>query len=357
MKSCAGDWVEIRSKSEILATLDNNGRLEGLPFMPHMFQFCGRRFQVQKRGHKACDTVSGNYANRAIPNGVLLELRCDGSAFDGCQAACLIVWKEAWLSPVSGRDAPMIRRNVEELPGRGVASAAGCTIDDVIAGARVPQNGKAGETRYVCQATELLNYTTPMKNWDARQYVEDYRSGNASLKQVISVLSFAGFQKIARAKHLGGPARWLYDFVQSLRGGTPYPRKPGTLRPGEISPVSDIDLKPGELVRVKALDQILATVSPQNMHRGMSFDVEMVPYSGKVFRVRDRVAKFVDERTGLMKRLKTPAVILEGVTCGGRYSNRRWLCPRGIFPWWREVWLERTADTQVLKKSDPARAA
>jgi len=196
-----------------------------------------------------------------------------------------------------------------------------------------------------------------MKNWDARQYIEDYRSGNASLKQVMSVLFFAGFQKIARAQQLGRPARWLYDFIQSLRGGTPYPRKPGTLRPGEVSPVVDIDLKAGELVRVKPLDQILATVSPQNMHRGMSFDVEMVPYCGKVFRVRDRVAKFVDERTGLMKQLKTPAVILEGVTCGGRYSNRRWLCPRGIFPWWREVWLERTADTQTQKASDPARAA
>ena len=33
----AGDWVEVRSKEEILATLDEHGRLEGLPFMPQMF--------------------------------------------------------------------------------------------------------------------------------------------------------------------------------------------------------------------------------------------------------------------------------------------------------------------------------
>src|SRR5947199_387492 len=187
MKPCAGDWVEILSKNEILATLDSNGRLEGLPFMPQMLKFCGRRFQVHKRA----------------------------------------------------------------------------------------QNGPAGETRYVCQATELWNYSMPMKNWDARQYVEDYRSGNASLNQVSSVLFFAAFQKIARAPRLGRPARWLYDSIQSLRGGTPYPRKPGTLRPGAVSPAVDIGLKPGELVRVKSLDQILATVGPQNMHRGMSFDVEM----------------------------------------------------------------------------------
>jgi hypothetical protein len=30
----AGDWVEVRSKQEILRTLDKGGRLEGLPFMP-----------------------------------------------------------------------------------------------------------------------------------------------------------------------------------------------------------------------------------------------------------------------------------------------------------------------------------
>jgi hypothetical protein len=110
------------------------------------------------------------------------------------------------------------------------------------------------------------------------------------------------------------------------------------------------------------MEQILATVSPQNMHRGMSFDVEMVPYCGRVYRVRDRVAKFVDERTGYMRRLKTPAVILEGVTCGGRFSNHRWLCPRGIFPWWREVWLERVEEPKVqsnrpLQKVEPEKVS
>ena len=31
-----GDWVEVKSKDEILSTLDENGRLDGLPFMPHI---------------------------------------------------------------------------------------------------------------------------------------------------------------------------------------------------------------------------------------------------------------------------------------------------------------------------------
>ena len=55
MKPCAGDWVEVRSKEEILSTLDKSGRLEGLPFMPQMFKYCGQRFQVYKRAHKTCE--------------------------------------------------------------------------------------------------------------------------------------------------------------------------------------------------------------------------------------------------------------------------------------------------------------
>ena len=44
-KLTVGDFVEVRSKEEILATLDSSGRLDGLPFMPQMFKYCGRRFQ------------------------------------------------------------------------------------------------------------------------------------------------------------------------------------------------------------------------------------------------------------------------------------------------------------------------
>ena len=55
----AGDWVEVRSKEEILRSLDSSGRLDNMPFMPQMFQYCGKRFRVFKRAHKSCDTVNG----------------------------------------------------------------------------------------------------------------------------------------------------------------------------------------------------------------------------------------------------------------------------------------------------------
>ena len=56
---CAGEWVKVRSKEEILRTLDANGRLDELPFMPEMLEYCGKTLQVGKRAHKTCDPAVG----------------------------------------------------------------------------------------------------------------------------------------------------------------------------------------------------------------------------------------------------------------------------------------------------------
>ena len=41
-----GQWVEVRSREEILATLNERSCLDGMPFMPEMLEFCGRRYRV-----------------------------------------------------------------------------------------------------------------------------------------------------------------------------------------------------------------------------------------------------------------------------------------------------------------------
>jgi hypothetical protein len=124
----------------------------------------------------------------------------------------------------------------------------------------------------------------------------------------------------------------------------PFPRRSGYLSSGKDAPTVELQLQPGDLVRIRSLNDILASIDKRNQHRGMAFDAEMVPFCGKVFRVRTRVEKFIDERTGYLKHMKTPAVILEGVYCQSRYSENRLFCPRNLFSWWREIWLERVPD-------------
>jgi len=46
----SGEWVQVRTKEEILATLDLNGRLDELPFMPEMLQYCGMTMRSKQTG-------------------------------------------------------------------------------------------------------------------------------------------------------------------------------------------------------------------------------------------------------------------------------------------------------------------
>jgi hypothetical protein len=340
-----GEWVEVRSKEEILATLDPNGECDKLRFMPEMLKFCGRRFKVFKRAHKTCDTV-GRTGGRCMHNAVHLEgLRCTGEAHGGCQAACLIFWKDAWLKRVSG---PALGPN-------GVAADAGrvgCTEAQVWAATKSSQPADESEPVYACQATLLPQSTSPLKWWDVRQYIEDYTSGNVSLGRIVCGFLYMGYHKLATTGiGLGKPMRWLYDRVQKLRGGIPYPRRYGKIPLGQPTPNTDLNLQPGEVVRVKPLEQILLTLNQANKNKGMYFDAEEVPHCGKTFRVLGRVERIIDERTGKMIAMKSNSVILEGACCQSRYSEKRLFCPRSIYTFWREVWLERVAPTSPASAS------
>src|SRR5215471_20486246 len=272
MTLSAGDWVQIRSKDEILATLDERGRLDGLPLMPQMLKWCGHRFQVLSRAHKTCDTVSGwttnEWLGRRLPNAVHLDLRCDGEAYGGCQAACLIFWKEAWLMPVDHGHSPAAERSpapIDQSTGR----TERVVWDGTKSLDQVPNKG----TKYTCQATELPGYTQPLKWWDARQYVEDLASGNVSLAQMLRSFLYFAFARatMARRPRLGRLGRWIYDQIQSLWGGVPFPRRRGKLDSGKDAPMADLQLQPGDLVRIRPLEEILPTIDKQNQHRGMGF--------------------------------------------------------------------------------------
>jgi hypothetical protein len=340
----AGDWVEVRSKEEILRTLDDKGHLDGMPFMPEMFQFCGKKFQVYKRAHKTCDyTTPYPYRTRWLDRAVHLETRCDGEAHGGCQAGCLLIWKEAWLKPLSGDLKQASAPPLVTLSGVDVnkPSSAGCRESDVWTHTEVPDpNG--GAPTYVCQATYTPFATTYLSWWDLRQYFEDYTSGNVGLRRIATSLIYSIYYHLSQAGiGLGPPMRWLYDKMRPLWRGPRWPRTPGFLPEGSPTPTVKLNLQPGELVRVKSHEEILKTVTEENLNRGMYWDAELVPYCGGTYRVLKRVSKLIDEKTSKMVEMKTPCIVLDAVVCQARYSDCRMLCPKSMYPYWREVWLER----------------
>lgn len=349
MKPRVGDWMEVRSKEEILKTLDNRGRMEGLPFMPQMFNYCGQRFRVYKRAHKTCDWVH-TVKGRRLSNGVHLDLRCDGEAYEGCQSACLIYWKEAWLKPVNGpnesTESSLAAHPITTQPLNHSTDSASCTEANVWAGTRAEDGKQTTEPRYVCQGTQVLDFTAPLQWWDIRQYLEDYTSGNVMLGRLLRGFIYAGyFNLIQSGIGVGRPLRWLYDGLQGIYGGVPFPRRSGTIPVGQPTPMgTPLNLQPGELVRVKPYKEILATLNTENKNRGLSFDAEMVPYCGGTYRVMTRVTRYIDEKTGKFTTMKKAAIILEGVQCESRYSHCRMFCPRSLYSWWHEIWLERVSE-------------
>jgi hypothetical protein len=345
-----GDWVEIRSKDEILSTLDSDGRLEGMPFMPEMFAFCGKRFQVYKRAHKTCDTVFP-VRGRRVDRAVHLETRCDGSAHGGCQAGCLLFWKDAWLKPVSWQS-----------PSTAVASAltscssgsAACAESEVWAGT-ADANASGRDPVYVCQATRLPYATTSLEWWDVRQYVEDYVSGNVGLWRILCGAVYFLYYRISKAGiGLGRPMRWFYDTFYSLWRGAPFPRRHGSIPETMSTPHETLDLQVGELVRIKPYKEILTTLNTRDRNRGLYFDAEEVPYCGSTYRVLKRVTKIIHERTGKMLEMKAPCIILDSVICESRYSECRLFCPRSIYSYWREIWLERIGPKPSVEGQEKA---
>lgn len=339
----AGDWVEVRSRAEILATLDENGCLDNLPFMPEMFAFCGQRLRVYKRAHKTCDTVN-DYKGRRMKDAVHLEgVRCNGQSHGGCEASCLIYWKIAWLR-TSDQTVPDLQSRNDEPQKTAKSGAGHCTEADVLAAVRKHPVDES-KPAYVCQATQVPAATEPLPWWEWRQYVEDYRSGNVKLGRMAKSFIYMAYLHglINLGVGIGPVLRWIYDRVQGIRGGVPFPRRAGKLPAGTRTPAARLDLQPGEWVSVKSLDIIRETCDEENMNRGMRWDAELAPYCGGTYQVLKRVTKIINEKTGEMQEMKSPCIILDSVVCQARYSECRLFCPRSIYPYWREIWLERAA--------------
>jgi hypothetical protein len=313
-----GQLVEVRSAEEIMATLDENGELDALPFMPEMLQYCGKQLRVGKVANKVCDTMTRSGMRKMDDAVHLLNIRCDGSQHSGCQAACLIYWKNAWIRPVEGAadvsvpaDPEVERKVFIEL------STIARRVND------------EGEDIYRCQATEILRAAPrvlPLKDVD--QYVQDYRSGNAPLPHILRALlvgMFNRYQYVTRKL-----PKWM-----RFRGGLSWGFLHGT---AGTTPTGQTGLQVGELVRVKSKEEIMQTLNLDLLNRGLGFDAEMARFCGKTARVLRRIDTIVDEKTGKMLHMKNPCIVLEGVVCEGVYSAN---CPRAITAYWREIWLER----------------
>jgi len=306
-----GERVRIRSFEEIAQTLDATGCVDGLPFMPEMVRFCGQTARVFRSVDKIYD-YGGAKNLRRMKDAVLLTLlRCDGSAHDGCQARCYLIWKTAWLERL---DAQHTASDLGWFGRRLTDPANGSTATEVIAGLR--KTDVRG--RYMCQYTRLVAATSPMSARDPRQDLRPLLEGNvAPMAFTVALLTR------------------LFNRVQRARGGAGYP----FLHPGPA--VHDAEFHSGhprELVRVRSPESIATTLDRRGRNRGLWFDLEMLKHCGQLKRVERSVDRIIDDTSGKMLQMKATCLVLEDVQASGEFLR---FCPQNELIFWREAWLAR----------------
>src|SRR4051794_26908389 len=213
----AGDRVMLRDPEEILATLDERGSLEGVPFMPEMLGFFGSEFTVAAQVDRACDTVNYTGVLRLRNTVILDDLRCDGTGHAGCGAQCRLYWKEAWLRPASAGVKRDDRPNEEAL----------ARLRHLVEGSVQGADSTPEQPTFRCQATELIRAGEKV-GW--YRFTSELTGGNVGLWRFVRVTAGVVVQEIGR--RLG------------LRKNDPF--RPGELKGQNFVAPAPRGLRPGQ---------------------------------------------------------------------------------------------------------------
>jgi hypothetical protein len=327
----AGDVVAVRSLAEILGTLDSGGSLDGLPFMPEMLEFCGKRFRVLNRVVQATvdDAFLSNHEEsfvREFRNNDVVTLtgvRCLGVDHDGCQRGCALFWKEAWLEKVDRHEGVAQRESIAAsfVPGRSILPW------------RSILKTRTEPGKYFCQSSEFLKATLHLSAWQRVQ-------------KCFSAVAAGNISALGMARRI---LVWMWWKVRTQLFGE---HARGTRK---TTPAEFLDLQPGELVEIKPIQEIVTTLNNRGRNRGLHFSADQRPFCGGRYRVRSRADRFIAEGTGEMKHFRD-TVILDGVLCdsacfafGG--------CYRCDLLYWREIWLRRVESQPGNTGSDTGLSA
>jgi hypothetical protein len=159
-----------------------------------------------------------------------IDLR-DGSPHGGCQARCLLFWKEDWLETFR----PVFDALLDERSEAGPRRATGA--GRCHAWCRAPGEAPVDS----CQATELLQDTRFVPARDPGVWVKDVRSRNAGVATALLSLLVLVFTKVQ-----GASARLPRRL--RIQDGRSWPWFTPT---GERRSYPTLDRQPGELVEVR----------------------------------------------------------------------------------------------------------
>ena len=205
------------------------------------------------------------FADGGSTSAVHLETRCDGSAHGGCQASCLLFWKDAWLKPVSVVlcGSALVHLDNSSASTRCSSSAV------ALSGIRrlgLHDYGKAPWTKNLCTFARppACLMRPPISN--GGMFVSTSKTTVQAMwvsGEFFAVRSISFTTAISNAGiGLGRPMRWFYDTFYPLWGGSSFsPQTRNDSRTTNLLLRLRLDLQPGELVRIKSHKEILKTLN------------------------------------------------------------------------------------------------
>ena len=99
-----GEVVRIKSRKEIVATLDTSNRNRGLSFDKEMLKYCGRMVRVRHRVDRIINENTGRMIHFKTDCVVLDDVVCSGDYRRLCPRRNFPYWREIWLERVSDAD-------------------------------------------------------------------------------------------------------------------------------------------------------------------------------------------------------------------------------------------------------------
>ncbi len=114
-----GEWVIVKSKEEIRATLDKNSRNRGLCFDGEMLPFCGKRFRVLRRVERFVEEATGKLIEPRGVSVILDGVFCTSLFRRPCPRCIFSYWREIWLR----------RDTAEAVPDGSSDLATPCSVD------------------------------------------------------------------------------------------------------------------------------------------------------------------------------------------------------------------------------------
>ena len=259
----------MRSAREILATLDDDGTVRGSRrSCPRCSSTSASGIRVSKRLEKICDYFAEAAEPRSLRperGAAAVNLRCDGSAHDGCHGP---------TAGSSGRRRGCAHVVAQHAPHDPEAEAAALAELERRVQRRSVSRGSSTtdpEEVWRCQATEAPRASTPIRR--------PTRVGRTSES------SRAGTSAIWRLLARCVPCALRSASVGSCGSSTSCRSRS---RARIVSRVRRLDLEPGDVVEVRSLEEIGRTLDERGDSAASSTSAEMAPACGKRFRVNER---------------------------------------------------------------------